>query len=91
MAREFTDDDRDKPVRTADGERIGTVSDVSDGRVSVTSGEGLTDAIKEKLGWDDGNGGDNDDGADGGTDRTYQLDDATIDRVDDDGVWIRQI
>ncbi|WP_336345295.1 hypothetical protein [Halalkalicoccus ordinarius] len=85
MAHEFTDEDRDKPVRTADGERIGTVSDVSDGRASVESDEGITDAIKEALGWDDGN----DEGD--GRNRTYDLDDAAIDRVDDDGVWIRQI
>ncbi|MFC7224900.1 hypothetical protein ACFQKF_17510 [Halalkalicoccus sp. GCM10025322] len=84
MAHEFTDEDRDKPVRTAEGERIGTVSDVTDGRASVESDDGITDTIKEKLGWDDG---END--ADG--DRTYDLDDAAIDRVDDDGVWIRQI
>lgn len=83
MAHEFTDEDRDKPVRTAEGERIGTVSDVTDGRASVESDDGITDTIKEKLGWDDA------DDADG--DRTYDLDDAAIDRVDDDGVWIRQI
>ncbi|KYH27850.1 hypothetical protein HAPAU_05250 [Halalkalicoccus paucihalophilus] len=79
MAHEFTDEDRDKPVRTADGERIGTVSDVSDGRASVEEEEGLADAIKEKLGWND-----SDDGS-------YELSDAAIDRVDDYGVWIRQI
>ncbi|WP_336362646.1 hypothetical protein [Halalkalicoccus salilacus] len=82
MAHEFTDEDRDKPVMTAEGERIGTVSDVTDGRASVESDDGITDTIKEKLGWNDG---END------TDRTYDLDDAAIDRVDDDGVWIRQI
>ncbi|MCL7416330.1 MAG: PRC-barrel domain containing protein [Halalkalicoccus sp.] len=79
MAHEFTDEDREKPVRTADGERVGTVSDVSNGRASVEEEEGITDAIKEKLGWDDGDGG------------SYDLSDAAIDRVDDDGVWIRQI
>ena len=90
MAHEFTDDDRDKPVRTADGERIGTVSDVSGGRASVESDEGITDAIKEKLGWDDADDESDADGTDG-RNRTYDLDDAAIDRVDDDGVWIRQI
>lgn len=79
MAHEFTDEDRNKPVRTVDGERIGTVSDVSDGRASVEEEEGLADAIKEKLGWNDGEDG------------SYELSDAAIDRVDDDGVWIRQI
>lgn len=83
MAHEFTDEDRGRPVRTDDGERIGTVSDVTDGRASVEGDEGLTDAIKSKLGWDDDD--------EEGNDRSYDLDDAAIDRVDDDGVWIRQI
>lgn len=83
MAHEFSDEDRGRPVRTDDGERIGTVSDVTDGRASVEGDEGHTDAIKSKLGWDDDD--------EGGNDRSYDLDDAAIDRVDDDGVWIRQI
>ncbi len=87
MSHEFTDEDRDKPVRTADGERIGTVSDVSGGRARVEGGDGLTDAIKEKLGWGDDDGGT--DAGDG--DRTYELGDAAVDRVDGDGVWVRQI
>ncbi|MDL5362084.1 hypothetical protein [Halalkalicoccus sp. NIPERK01] len=78
MAHEFTDEDRDKPVRVVDGERVGTVSDVRDGRASVEEDEGITDAIKEKLGWDDDDG-------------SHELGDAAIERVDDDGVWIRQI
>lgn len=82
MAHEFTDEDRDKPVRTEDGERVGTVSEVEDGRASVEENEGLADAIKEKLGWND---------EDEGSGRTHELSDAAIDRVDDDGVWIRQI
>lgn len=83
MAHEFTDEDPGRPVKTDDGERIGTVSDVTDGRASVEGDEGLTDAIKSKLGWDDDD--------EEGNDRSYDLDDAAIDRVDDDGVWIRQI
>ena len=53
MAHEFTDEDRGRPVRNDDGERIATVSDVEDGRANVESEEGITDAIREKLGWDD--------------------------------------
>lgn len=85
MAHEFTDEDREKPVRTDDGERVGTVSDVTDGRASVEEDDGITDAIKEKLGW-----GDEDD-EDGGSGRTHELSDEAIERVDDDGVWVRQI
>lgn len=79
MAHEFTDEDRDKPVRVVDGEQIGTVSDVREGRASVEENEGITDAIKEKIGWDDDSDG------------THELSDAAVERVDDDGVWIRQI
>ncbi|MFC6905128.1 hypothetical protein [Halalkalicoccus tibetensis] len=82
MAHEFTDEDHGRPVRTDDGERVATVSEVEDGRASVEEEEGLTDAIKEALGWDD---------EDGGSGRTHELSDAAVDRVDDDGVWIRQI
>jgi hypothetical protein len=77
MAHEFTDEDRGRPVRTDDGERIATISDVEDGQASVESEEGITDAIREKLGWDN--------------DSANELSDEAIDRVDDDGVWIRQI
>lgn len=83
MAHEFTDEDRGRPVRTDDGERVDTISDVQDGHAHVESDEGITDAIKEKLGWDDGE--------DDGGRSTHELSDSAIDRVDDDGVWIRQI
>lgn len=85
MAHEFTDEDHGRPVRTDDGERIATISDVQDGRAHVESDEGLTDTIKEALGWDDDGDGDDDGG------RTHELSDSAIERVDDDGVWIRQI
>jgi hypothetical protein len=85
MNHEFTDEDRGRPVRTDDGERVGTVSDVRDGRAHVEEDEGIADAIREKLGWD---GDDDEDDGDG---RTHDLRDSAIDRVDDDGVWIRQI
>lgn len=88
MTHDFTDEDREKPVRTADGERIGTVTDVSDGRASVESDEGLGERIKQKLGWDDDS---SDTDGDGRESRTHDLSDASIDRVDDEGVWIRQI
>lgn len=57
MARtNFTDDDRNKDVVTADGVRIGTIHDVNDGRATVdrdNDSEGLTDKIKDMLGWGD--------------------------------------
>lgn len=55
MARNFTDDDRDKDVVTAEGNRIGTVRDVNEGRATVERDpdRDLTDKIKDLLGWDD--------------------------------------
>lgn len=55
MARDFRDEDRDKSVVTAEGDRIGTVHDVRDGRATVNrdNDEGLTDKIKDWLSWDD--------------------------------------
>ena len=55
MAREFTDDDRDKEVLTAEGDRIGTISDVDGDRATVTRDEGadLPEKVREMLGWDD--------------------------------------
>ena len=56
MAREFTDDDRSKPIVTADGARIGTVGAVYGDRVTVSRSdddEDVTDKIKKMLGWKD--------------------------------------
>lgn len=55
MARDFTDDDRDKHVVTAEGSRIGTVRDVNEGRATVDrdTDQGLTEKIKDWLSWDD--------------------------------------
>ena len=87
MGHEFTDEDENRPIRTAEGERIGTVSDVNEGRASAEEDEGIADTIREALGWDD-----EDEGSDESRGRqTHDLSDAAIDRVDDDGVWIRQI
>lgn len=55
MARDFTDDDRDKNVVTSDGTRIGTIRDVNEGRATVErdSEQDLTDKVKDLLGWGD--------------------------------------
>ena len=80
MARDLTDDDRNKDVITSDGTRIGTVSDVRDGQASVTpdtDSGGLTDTIKSMLGWDDSD-----------EDQTLRNDD--VDSVNDDEVRLRR-
>ena len=55
MARNFTDDDRDKNVVTSEGNRIGTINDVNDDRATVKrdKDKSLTDKVKDMLGWDD--------------------------------------
>lgn len=55
MARNFTDDDRNKPVVTSEGDRIGTISDVNDDRATVERDrdKDLTDKVKDMLGWGD--------------------------------------
>ncbi|MUV56890.1 hypothetical protein [Halogeometricum sp. CBA1124] len=80
MARKFRDDDRDKEVVTAEGDRIGTIHDVNDGRATVERDEdsdGLTGKIKDMLGW-----GDDDD--------DNELRDEHVDSYDDDRVRLRR-
>ena len=79
MARDFTDDDRNKDVVTSDGTRVGTVSNVQDGQATVTpdnDSRGLTDKIKSMLGWDDSD-----------DDQTLRNDD--VDSVNDNEVRLR--
>lgn len=77
MAEKFTDEDRGKPIVTAEGDRVGTISAVNDGRATVESTEddqkNLTDHIREMLGWDES--GD-----------PQELEGAQVDRNDDDEV-----
>lgn len=57
MARNFTGEDRDRPVITAEGDRIGTVREVDEGRATVESTEEergtLTAEVRDMLGWGD--------------------------------------
>lgn len=79
MARELTTDDRDKTVVTAEGRRVGTVSDVDGGRARVTTdddSEGLTDKLKSVLGWDD-------------SEDTHDLRNDDVDSVTDDEIRLR--
>lgn len=80
MARDFTDDDRNKDVVTPDGDRIGTVSNVREGRPYVRTNDdadqGVMDKIRSMLGWED----DEDE---------HELRDEHIDSVDDNSVRLR--
>lgn len=77
MSEAFTDDDTGKAVVTAEGDRIGTISGVEDGRATVEStedeGKNLTDHVRDMLGWDESG-------------NPQELEGAQIDRNDDDEV-----
>ncbi|ESP87460.1 PRC-barrel domain-containing protein [Candidatus Halobonum tyrrellensis] len=81
MARNFSDDDRDKPVYTSDGTRIGTISEVAENEntARVRRGdddeESATDEIREFLGWNDG-------------DESHELRGEHVDRRDENGVYL---
>ncbi|ELZ28092.1 hypothetical protein C474_16364 [Halogeometricum pallidum JCM 14848] len=55
MTRPFSDDDRDKEVLTAEGDRIGRVHDVDgDGNsATVEADESLSEKLPDKLDWTD--------------------------------------
>lgn len=79
MDRQFSDDDRQKRVVTADGQRIGRVRDVDEDRATVEHSDDddrLTGEIKEMLGWSD----DDDD--------THELRRDQVDRYDDDEIHL---
>ena len=77
MAEPFAQDDAGKEVVTAEGDRVGTVEDVEEGRATVVSSEddreNLTDHVREILGWGD-SGGD------------QELEAADVDRNDNDEI-----
>lgn len=79
MGHRFTDDDRGKDVVTAEGRRIGTINSVHDDRATVDrdeDDEGLTDKIKDMLGWDD--------------DDANEIRDEHVDETREDRVRLRQ-
>lgn len=78
MVRDFTDDDRNKDVVTAEGDRIGTVRDVNDGRATVDRDQDtdLTDKIKDLVGW--------------GDDDSNELHSDHVDSYEDDRVRLRR-
>lgn len=82
MARDFTDDDRDKRVTTADGTEIGTIRETHGDRATVDRRHdhdddgGLTDKIKDMLGWD--------------SDDSNEIRSEHVDSYDDDTVRLRQ-
>lgn len=79
MARDFSDDDRNKPVYTSEGTRIGTISQVDEDTARVRrddDDESLTDEISQLLGWSD-------------DDESHELRGDHVDRYEEDGVHLQ--
>jgi hypothetical protein len=79
MPRAFTEEDREKPVYTSEGRQVGTVRDVEDERATVDRSdddEGLTEEIKDMLGWND-------------EDDSHELRREHVDRYEDNRLYLR--
>ena len=79
MGHQFTDDDRGKDVVTSEGDRIGTINDIDENRATVDrhdDSEGLTDKVKDMLGWDD--------------DDSNEIRDEHVDQAHDDRIQLRR-
>jgi sporulation protein YlmC with PRC-barrel domain len=67
----LTEDDEGKNVITSDGDQVGRVVEVRHGTAQVDPDPGLTDTIRSKLGWGEGD------------EDSYQLDSPSIKSVTD--------
>ena len=80
MPPSLTRDDESKPIRNADGDRVGRVIAVEDGTAAVDPEPGLTQTFLSLLGWaeiDDENG-------------TYTLQSAAIEEITDDEIRLTE-
>lgn len=69
MVREFSKGDEGNTVMTADGENIGTVETIDGDMAHVKPDSGLTQSIRQKLGWTDEN------------EEMYELDHSSVARI----------
>ena len=74
----LTDEDEGKRVVNANGDEIGMVSEVRGGTAYVDPDPGMTDRIKSKLGWGEGDADD------------YPLDREKIEEVTGDEIRLRR-
>ena len=80
MSPTLTPADESKPVRNADGERVGRVVAVEDGTAAVDPEPGLTETFLSMLGWaelDEEN-------------ETYSLQSAAVEEITDDEVRLTE-
>lgn len=79
MARQFSEEDREKSVVTSEGRTVGTVRDVEPDRATVDrtdDDESLTEEIKDMLGWND-------------DDETHELRSEDVDRHEENRLYLR--
>lgn len=74
----YTDKDVGKHVVNADGDRIGTVTEVRHGTAYVDPDPDMVDQIKAKLGWEDAD------------EDTYPLQKNEVSEVTDDEIRLRR-
>lgn len=51
MVRNFTSEDKGKPVMTKDGKTVGTVAEATGTELHVEPDTGLSQSIRRRLGW----------------------------------------
>lgn len=77
MARAFESSDEGMAVKTTDGEMVGKVEEIRGNTAHVRPESGLADSIRQKLGWTSEAGD------------TFELNHSQVDRIDDDGIYLR--
>lgn len=78
MVRDFQSSDEGTTVRTQDGDDVGTIEKVEGKMARVTPDTGLTESIRNRLGWDSD---DQDE---------YELDHSQVDDISDDEVRLKK-
>lgn len=78
MVRDFQSSDEGTTVRTQDGDEVGTIEKVEDKMAHVTPDTGLTESIRNRLGW---TSEDQD---------TYELNHSDVDQISDDEVRLKK-
>jgi len=80
MLPTLTPDDESKPVRNADGERVGRVIAVEDGTAAVDPEPGLTETFLSMLGWAEVDA----------ESETYTLQSAAIEEITDEAIRLTE-
>lgn len=77
MAREFESSDEGKTVRTKDGDEVGKIESVEGDKALVKPESGLSESIRNRLGWMSEN------------EDEYELDSSKVDDVTDEEVRLQ--